>query len=857
MGRDKGLRLFVSYSHKDNQNDSSHVQKFIDHLAPLKANGLISDVWSDNRIRAGANLEKEIGGNLDDADVVCLLVSANFLASENCMKEKREAFELLKRGRVVVIPIILSPCGWQEDKDIMERLALPADGKPVLSFPDEDTAWQNVYTGLKAVLEKEVRIRQLKITSKHQDFLQGVEMLTETHPQKDRLLLNDIFVYPDLAKYSSLREDKGTMNSKDLLETISDYSRIVIAGEEQSGKTTVCKKIFEELRSRNFLPVFVFDRETRFEGKMENRVVESLAKQYEGIEAAGGYEELKDRIVPIVDDFYLAKTKERHIQDLSAYPINVLVVDDVFGLNINDQKLTNSFTYFRIEPLKPSLRYDLVKKWVSVRDGGIRDDYDNIDKETALIETTLGKTIGKGIMPAYPFFVLSVAVAYETAAQPLDQEITSQGYCYQAFIYCYLWKQGAKTDEIDIYLNFLAELAYHLCKSKKHELSPDDLDSFMKSYMATFNLPIERDMLLKNLCLLVAKDSFNNLSFRYRYVYYFFVAKYLAEHSGDADAKDERDRVLGNLHVDENAYIAVFIAHHSKDLAILRSIEANASHLFEKYPSATLLKDEVAFLDRQADLVAEAALPSGSSTPDKAREEQLQIRDEEERSQEGAEEGEDSTYEIPLERDLREAIKTVEVMGSIMRNRAGSLEKAELERMFRVAMDVHLRIMSSFFDLIRKEDNQEALIGYVSEKLMELSEEERGREKQTISENELREQAKAMFWNLNFFTVYGLIDKIVRSLGSDKLIPISNKVCNDLNTPISFLVEHRVLMWYAKNPQLNVIARKIKESGFSEVAMKLAKMTVVEYCYFHTVSYKDRQRIQNLLRISTSPHAIH
>ncbi len=57
-------------------------------------------------------------------------------------------------------------------------------------------------------------------------------------------------------------------------------------------------------------------------------------------------------------------------------------------------------------------------------------------------------------MPAYPFFILTVINAYETFLKPLNEEITSQGYCYQALIYIYLKKQKVKNDEIDTYLNW-------------------------------------------------------------------------------------------------------------------------------------------------------------------------------------------------------------------------------------------------------------------------------------------------------------------------------------------------------------------------------------------------------------------
>ena len=104
----------------------------------------------------------------------------------------------------------------------------------------------------------------------------------------------------------------------------------------------------------------------------------------------------------------------------------------------------------------------------------------HIDSNTELVNAALGKIIGDGIMPAFPFFILSVISTYETFAKPLDQEITSQGYCYQALIYMYLRKQGVKNDEIEIYINFLTEFSFYFFTEKKNELSIDEFNSFMK-----------------------------------------------------------------------------------------------------------------------------------------------------------------------------------------------------------------------------------------------------------------------------------------------------------------------------------------------------------------------------------------
>jgi hypothetical protein len=851
MEQSNGLNLFISYSHEDNHDDNPYVEEFIKHMQMLEDNGLIGEIWYDRKVLPGENFLDKISNNLENADIICLFISANFFYSANCKDEEKRAFELHRKKGVPIIPIILVPCGWKDDKSISENhvLALPTDGKPVSGFPNRDEAWQNVYEGLKGVINKENTIRQLNIKKEFEDFLQDVEMLSEAHPNKERVLLDDIFVYPDLDKYDSPKNVE-TISSEKLFNTISDYSRIVIVGEEQSGKTTICKMIFKRLRSLNFIPVYIFDTKTHFSGRIENKIKEALGEQYEGVDINVIYENYKDRIVPIVDDFHLAKNKEKHIKDLSIYSMNVLIVDDIFSLNVSDEKLMGSFDYFKIKELKPSLRYDLLRKWRDLEDAGISNDYKNIDEVTEQINVILGKTFGKGIMQAYPFFILSAIVTYETSQVPLNQEITSQGYFYQAFIYFYLMKQGVKNDEIDIYSNFLTEIAFHIYKSKKYELSPVEFDSFVQLYSGKFNLPIETDELLRNLSLIIWIDSLNNYSFKYKYIYYFFVAKYLAENLTKSEVKEEIPRIVNKLQIDENAYITVFMAHHSKDITILDEIKSNASHLFDKYESATLTKDEVGFFDKRADVIVEAVLPSGNTTPEAERKRMLSVEDEVEKSQENKQNTEDNE-EDDFGNDLRRAVRTVEVMGHIMKNRAGSLEKAKLEEMFRLAMNVDLRILSSFFSSIRDEDDQESVIDYISERLGKIDEEENKQKKKKLSEEKMRRLARTLFWNLNFFTTYAIIRMIVSSLGSDKLTEISNKVSDEVNTPASFLVKHGILMWYAKNLQINEIVKKIKEPEFSKLAERVMKFEVADHCRLHNISYPDRQRIEREFQIST------
>lgn len=200
MSENCGLKLFISYSHLD----ENYINNFIKHIAPLKREKSIEN-WYDRKILAGKDYQKEIDNNLEDADIICLFISANFLASEACIEERNLALELMRKKGIWVIPIIVSACGWSDDGDLRRLLAIPTDGKPVSSFSDENVGWNTVYRSLKDVVKELQKLKELTITEEFWEFLNNAELLSKAHPQKDRVYLEDIFIHVELSKFDYLQ----------------------------------------------------------------------------------------------------------------------------------------------------------------------------------------------------------------------------------------------------------------------------------------------------------------------------------------------------------------------------------------------------------------------------------------------------------------------------------------------------------------------------------------------------------------------------------------------------------------------------------------------------------------------------
>lgn len=848
MKENRKMNLFVSYCH-DNKKE---VDKFQKHMFPLENEGFI-EINIDQKNKAGDEFLNKNNMNIENSDVFCPFISASYLASHSCKEEIKLAYKLYKARGIKIIPIILSHCAWLDDEELSKFLALPPDGKPVSSYKNKDEAWNIIYKEIKTVVDQEIYIKGL-VTSPHfSEFLKSTDMLSSAHSQKEEVQLEDIFIYPELSRFDNFEFiEKVNLNS--LINDFWKYSRVVIAGANQSGKTAICKKIFINFREKNLVPVYLSGPSGDHYGKISNRISKALDEQYDQIDT--NRIDIK-KIIPIVDDFQYFNNKTRYIKDLSEYEYQVIITDEIFNLNIEDEDLFCSYTHFKIEELNSLLRNQLIRSWSQLNDKGENttdnDLYQIIDEKTEIVDSTLGKIFSSGIMPAYPFFILSIISTYEIFSRPLDQEITSQGYCYQAFIFMYLTKNGVKTDEMDTYFNFLTEFAFYLLDANKKELPKNEFSMFIEEYMEQYILPVDEKTLINRLVIsnLLFVDSLGNYRFAYQYIYYFFAAKYLAENI--EKKKRTIKRIISNLHINENAYIAIFISHHSKSDFILDEITQNAISLFKNYKPATLDKKELSFFDMQAGIIEKAILPS--VTPEKERNNRLSIQINSEEEKQNGRSDYENEEDNPFRIDLRRSIKTVEVMGQIIKTRAGSLKRPILENTFREAMMVNLRILSSFFECIKNEDDQNGIISLISSRIEIVTDKknevrkETGKMEKQPTREEMEEIAKTIFWNVNFFIVIGIVNKIIKSIGSDQLYQIIEKVCKDIDSPVAFLIQHGILMWYSKNIQIDNIVERINENDFSVIAKEISKYLIVDHCSMHNISYKDKQRIESKLNL--------
>lgn len=836
------LKLFISYCHQD----FDAVKRFVTHLAPLCNETGLLDVWYDQNILAGQDFWDEIDTHLSDRDIVCLMLSADYLASKSCQKEMQQAFTMAETKCIAVIPIILSDCGWDHYENISRKLALPDDAKPIDTFANTESAWQSVVKGVEQRANFLDKMKRLSFKTEFESYLDDASIFTKAHSNKSELHLSDIFIYPDLSLFKEDNSHPDRVSSFDVINNFKSDDRIVIIGEDQSGKTALAKVFVRKLREHNLIPIYI--REKSLQGNLELKLSATFDEEYETNLSLSDFP--KECIIPVIDDFHKSKKRNKYLEALSEYHSFILVVDDAFELDYTNNDNFVGIKRYRIREFKPTFRNQLIKNWLQVSgkesegEAFLNKDYALIDNRSRMVEDFLGKAQSQGIMPSYPFFILTALVTVDDSEKPLDNGITSQGYCYQSLIYFFLREQGVPNDDIDAYINFLTEFAaalYH----KNDELTEEEYETFIEHYsnefvliekVATMEEKLQRARILR-------VSSFKNYSFEYPYLYYYFAGKYFAEQfdnieldTNAANNNQDIDRIFDNLHVNDNAYIAIFIAHHSKSKRLIERLLITAKKLFVQYEPATLSKDELLFFNYNT-----IALPKTTQTksPEKVRKERLEIHDAREESQNNIQPTyKDDDDDSELSKEIRRSIKTVEVIGRILRNRTGSLRQSELALMFKTAMNIHLRLLTSFFEVVSNDKVHESTFRFLKHRIQEATPD--------IDEEKAGQLADKLFWNMNFGVIMGFFGKITFSLGSDKLIPIIKSVCESQNNESTFIIRQAITMYFKKNLQIGEIEQMLQDPSVSEISKRVMAYIVSDYCQTHRIDYRDRSRLINL-----------
>jgi hypothetical protein len=142
------IEVFISYAHED----QAFLKELEKHLANLKRQNIIAS-WYDGDIKPGEEWQAKIMERLNSAQIILLLVSADFINSDFCYGiEMDQALARQDAGQARVIPIILRPVDWK-GAPFAKLQALPTGSKPVTRWPTHDDAFLDVVQGIHKAID--------------------------------------------------------------------------------------------------------------------------------------------------------------------------------------------------------------------------------------------------------------------------------------------------------------------------------------------------------------------------------------------------------------------------------------------------------------------------------------------------------------------------------------------------------------------------------------------------------------------------------------------------------------------------------------------------------------------------------
>ncbi|MDZ8261314.1 toll/interleukin-1 receptor domain-containing protein [Nostoc sp. ChiQUE01b] len=152
MQNTKVIKVF--YCCSDSAQDEKMRQKLEEHLSTLERQGVINN-WHKGMISPGKEWESEIDTNLKKADIILVLISSEFTASDYHWDVlAKQAMEQHRAKTSRVITILLRPVDNYWKVAFPNVKVLPKGERPITEWRPYDKAFANIATGIREVAEE-------------------------------------------------------------------------------------------------------------------------------------------------------------------------------------------------------------------------------------------------------------------------------------------------------------------------------------------------------------------------------------------------------------------------------------------------------------------------------------------------------------------------------------------------------------------------------------------------------------------------------------------------------------------------------------------------------------------------------
>ena len=718
--------------------------------------------------------------------------------------------------------------------------------------------------------EKEEQVQGVGVIS--ESFLQFLSDpgASFTHPRKDIICFNDIYVEPYLKDLEELRHSDRIKKVEidDVLSVMDENGiHLHIIGDDASGKTSLCKYLFIQYKDFGYYPVLIKGSDITNNIRSEvikKRIEDKANAEYRKAPSFASHAKENFSIVLIIDDFQEAVKGNNYywepfMKNLESVFPNVIIIgnnkiqDNIFS----DHKPFEKYHKYALMEFGPSLRYRIIDRWNKIgREINRNEDIDKLRRDNDRMKIAVDSIVGKDFIPAYPFYILGMLQAIESAKDP-NGKYSMHGFYYEQLINDALFRGVKDQSKIGLYYNFLVRLCYEMFCEKKRIVKIEDLSNAIDSYFDEFDVDDGKNKktvfieTLLNLPLMSTAGT--DIRIAHKYIYYFFVAKYLSETISKASTRELISKMVERVFVDEYANIILFLSHLCKDSYLVDSLIVNADKLFSVYPVAKLEEDILSVNNLITNLPARVV--EIMATDD---ERERQLRYEEELQQKESQFSEDTMNYSQFSLDdrldsintlaqMNLSLRTMDIMGQLLRKYWAEFDKDDKNRLFNAIYNLGLRTLSMYLASIKssKDDIAEAISSLVREKYIKDGIE--GWDP-ALHKDKINRITVNTVVSLCYMSSYGIVSRIASAVGDEQLSKTQKRFIEQNNSNAHKLVNFSVSLNTIGIPT-NLVEEYSSQMRDNHLCYRLLQDFVVNYLHKFDVSYVLQSKIKDYLGI--------
>jgi hypothetical protein len=565
--------------------------------------------------------------------------------------------------------------------------------------------------------------------------------------------------------------------------------------------------------------------------------------------------------VLIIDDFQRsAKGNDKYwdllISNIESLFSNVIIIEDL-SISTNDLSANppfKNFDKFIIMEFGPDLRNQLVEKWNSHGQDNSLESKNNIRRKNDETNKNINSILGKNFIPAYPFYILGILQVLEGINSNNNINYSLHGFYYEHLINDSFIHSIKNTKDISFYYNFMVFFCYFLFEQKSRIISIENFDNFYELYCDNhdvdtvfFSIKKVKET-LKETKLLIFN---NNVSTSQNYIYYFFVAKYIANHIEEEHIKDVVRKLCERIFKEEYANIIMFVSHLSKNKWIIDSLLNNAKRIFPNSPICKLEQDIKPLNDLMSDLTSRVI---GFIDVDAERKKELDRETELEEKQKEFDDDNNNYAQFSLEDDINEidlfaqmnlAVKSIDILGQIAIKYWGELDAKTKFEIVETAYNIGLRTLGLYLTEMsqKKDDLAEYIANVIIDKYSE-----KNRAEITLKKEEIKKESLRYLAYLSYLLSFAIIRRVSDSVGDERLNKTFEKI-TEKNPYNSYkLINLSINLNYPGLP-MSEIEQYSKDMEGNIMCHRLLQDLVINHLYKYDVDYKDKSRISSFLGI--------